>query len=1049
MRAIQRRTLGLVFWMLASAMVQSAAAASSSNDLTGSWVLLVDDFPVVAKTNVVRTYHPLEKYAGNPVLVADQPWEGVVYLYGTVLHDEAGPGYRMWYHTLRPNDPCNDGSTELYATSSDGINWTKPVLDLHPWCGSTANNMYFARSTSGGMTSVMHTPWESDPSQRYKFMNLDTGGYWAGWSSDGINVTDAPGNPVFTAAGDVGQFCWDPHTSQYFGYVKINTYVNGLRRRSVALTTSTNLTEWSSPPSFVLEPDSIDDRWVPAGTVQRTHHYGMSAFPYESGYIGFLWIFRATDVDGYYVGPCFVELVSSHDGVHWIREEGNRPPLLALGANGSWDDSMVFTARAPVRDGDTLKVWYGGFDQVHGFSLSQTVGSIGLATMRKDGFASLDAGATTGTVLTKNLIGASGQLHVNYQTTNSGSLKVEVLDENNNVLAGYGQADCVALTGDSANQVVTWTAHSSFPVSPSRLRLRFVLQNASVYSFMAGDSTVVAAPPAITQQPGKQTIRPGRTGSFTVGADGSGPLFYQWQKDSLNLGDGGHYAGSKSSTLVVSSAESIDGGSYRCVVTNLYGSVTSSPAILTVNTNLIGFATLTNIPLGAGYVANEARAVAPDGKYVVGFHGTFSTSGSAGYLYYVINHTIHEGILTPDGSSAGGLTGVGYRTYLGHSQLVLDGWSSGWHANFMTTNGGTSWDLKRRDTNLGSSPGGPAANSMAGTATDAFFAAFRHHASNPGNPVYVGKAWGAWPPATNAPATLVWDLKGIPSGITASMNGVSATGRAVGYRTVNGARNNYVLDWNGSGAPGNWFFHGLNAATNAGEAFSISANGTSVFGQSPVSDGRTGSWGYKTLLTTNVPGTVLSIYELPNFPDTSSASGSAAVPYGCTGDGRYAVGMSYRGTEKAVLWDTGDPNPARWTVLDLTELAAANGILDIFYRLTRAYSVGTNASGELVIAGVGSDSVNARAFVMTLAPPIAPFAHPPMLKTVGSAATGMSFSFMTISNVNITYYLERATNLIPPVSWTPVNSAAGDGTELTLTDPTPPPTVRFYRLRVQ
>jgi len=70
-----------------------AEAAASLNDLTGPWHLLVDDYPVAAKTNVVRTYHPLQKYAGNPVLRPTLPWEqGIVYLYGTVLRDESGAG---------------------------------------------------------------------------------------------------------------------------------------------------------------------------------------------------------------------------------------------------------------------------------------------------------------------------------------------------------------------------------------------------------------------------------------------------------------------------------------------------------------------------------------------------------------------------------------------------------------------------------------------------------------------------------------------------------------------------------------------------------------------------------------------------------------------------------------------------------------------------------------------------------------------------------------------------------------------------------------------
>jgi len=61
-------------------------------------------------------------------------------------------------------------------------------------------------------------------------------------------------------------------------------------------------------------------------------------------------------------------------------------------------------------------------------------------------------------------------------------------------------------------------------------------------------------------------------------------------------------------------------------------------------------------------------------------------------------------------------------------------------------------------------------------------------------------------------------------------------------------------------------------------------------------------------------------------------------------------------------------------VVDLTDVAGANGALNGFARLSRAYSVGTNAAGALVIAGAGLDTsspANTRAFLMTVSPPIA------------------------------------------------------------------------------
>jgi hypothetical protein len=493
-----RRLAAVSSALLLLAAGAPARAAGSVDDLTGPWQLLVDDLLVAARTNVTRGYHAFQKYAGNPVVVPTTAWEQLLNIYGTVLPNETRTGYRMWYQNYLTNDPCANTSWPLYALSVNGLNWTKPALYQSEWCGTSNNNRFFP----GFMTSVMHTPDDPDPARRYKFMTFAGGGWSAAWSPDGVsNVVSAANNPV-AGGSDSGQFCYDPRTRQYLGYVKVGwTDTNGLARRAVGYMATDNFTNWPAP-ALCLHPDAVDDRWS-TNIIQRTHFYGLSAFPYETMYLGFLWIHRATNLvanppqyAGYQVGPIYMELVSSRDGVNWTREEGDRPALLALGAVGSWDGGMVFTARAPLVEGDTVKLWYGGFKNVHDTALKLQRGSIGYATLRKDGFASLDAGATPGTILTKTFGNTGGPLLVNYHTNAPGGfLKVEVTDENNNVLPGYGQADCVPLTGNSVTQAVTWAAHTELPAGRPWLRLRFLLQNASLYSFMAGSNAALAEVP--------------------------------------------------------------------------------------------------------------------------------------------------------------------------------------------------------------------------------------------------------------------------------------------------------------------------------------------------------------------------------------------------------------------------------------------------------------------------------------------------------------------------------------------------------------------------
>ena len=488
---------------LAAVLLAGGTAAAAEHgrqplgDLTGPWRLFVDDYPVAESRNVTRTYHPFDKYEGNPVLVGDKPWEGGdIYLYGTVLPSEDGTGYRMWYQTL----PFTEGEKNhvLYATSQDGIHWEKPDLGIVERHGSTDNNILLASGEDGEMRggsfmpSVIHRPWDPDPARRYAILTMTHGGKWGAWfSPDGINFTYYPDNPVCPSGGDAAQFVWDPHLGKYLGYGKVVTHVNGTRRRCVGYTATDDITSWESH-RMILAPDAVDDRWADPPGVHRTSFYGLSAFAYESMYLGFLWVFRATDPEGYLVGPIFCELVTSQDGIRWLRQEGDRPPILPLGEPGAWDDGMVFTATHPLVEGDTVKLYYGGFDEEHSCKMN---GKIGLATLRKDGFASLDAGAREGTILTKRLTDTEGPLHVNY-TARGGWVKVEVLDGDGNVLDGYGQADCRALTGDSVDATVAWADKTALPTGAGPIRLRFVLEEASIYSFMAGPDAEVLAEPA-------------------------------------------------------------------------------------------------------------------------------------------------------------------------------------------------------------------------------------------------------------------------------------------------------------------------------------------------------------------------------------------------------------------------------------------------------------------------------------------------------------------------------------------------------------------------
>jgi hypothetical protein len=82
--------------------------------------------------------------------------------------------------------------------------------------------------------------------------------------------------------------------------------------------------------------------------------------------------------------------------------------------------------------------------------------------------------------------------------------------------------------------------------------------------------------PFITIQPTNQTMAVGGTASFSVTAGGSPPLSYQWRFGGTNL------SGATNTTLILTNVQVSQAGNYTVLVTNLYGSILSSNAVLTV-----------------------------------------------------------------------------------------------------------------------------------------------------------------------------------------------------------------------------------------------------------------------------------------------------------------------------------------------------------------------------------------------------------------------------------------------------------------------------------
>jgi hypothetical protein len=98
----------------------------------------------------------------------------------------------------------------------------------------------------------------------------------------------------------------------------------------------------------------------------------------------------------------------------------------------------------------------------------------------------------------------------------------------------------------------------------------------------------VDLPPTIGSHPGSRTNAVGTSATFSVTAAGTLPLRYQWLKNGIALVDGGNVSGATAATLMLVNVQPGDAGDFAVVVTNNFGSVTSSVAVLTVSVDMDG-----------------------------------------------------------------------------------------------------------------------------------------------------------------------------------------------------------------------------------------------------------------------------------------------------------------------------------------------------------------------------------------------------------------------------------------------------------------------------
>ena len=476
--------LVLFLWAAASTGISSSPGAPSESQWPRAGTeLFVDDARITKLGGVTRKIHPAVK-PPHPVIEGDNPWEdGRVYIYGSVYRDPITTELRMWYGSSK--------GKLLYATSRDGLNWTKPELGIFQYEGKETN---IVMGANAGAT-VLVDEAETNPDRRYKALIAiprsarKDGGFNGFYSSDGLHWNPYPGNPVLPFGAEMANLVRDPTTRKYHAYIRPYWVKHEPARmeekRLGAVTTSDDFHYWSEM-KVVLQPDAIDDAWA-KGPVERTEFYAMNGFAYGNSYLGVVPLFRIIKHNNpktigpnqsSHDGPMEGQLITSRNGLEW-RRMSDRSPIIPSGPD--FDKSVMNVATAPVIVGDEVLFYYTGINTGHGGPVPPKRIAVCLAKWRLDGFVSLDAGEAGGVVETTPFSAVSGVLQVNANAA-GGTLVVEVLDEAGRVQPGYEAANFVPLKTDDVRHKIAWTLHKDLPTG-APLRLRFTLRNAALYSY--------------------------------------------------------------------------------------------------------------------------------------------------------------------------------------------------------------------------------------------------------------------------------------------------------------------------------------------------------------------------------------------------------------------------------------------------------------------------------------------------------------------------------------------------------------------------------------
>lgn len=468
-----RLLLGLA--MVAVMACPGEASVKDAVDIGTRVEMLVDDWLVEMTDGLsLRLTQPERR---EIVWQAEEPWEDTWCAYFTVLRD--GGKIRLYYRASMPGRDLSEYQYTCVAESSDGIRFTRPKLGLVEFEGSRETNIIWKGALSHNFAPFVDTNPDAKPEERYKAIASMAGNptrpgrLYAFASPDGIHWKQRGEESLdITGAFDsLNVAFWDPAAKLYRSYSRI--FADGYR--AIQSCTSPDMVNWTKPvPNAYPEGTPAMQLYTNATVPCPGAEHILLSFPKR------LYEERTRLKDGIGPGVSDAILMSSRDGEHWDRTflgAWLRPGLDPL----NWSHRNNMPAWGIIQTSpDEFSLYaseHAGFETTR---LRRLV-------IRRHGFASMHADGRGGEFVTRPIRFGGDDLVLNFSTSASGSIRVEVQDETGKAVPGFTLQDAPQLFGDALDEAYRWKDGARLGLLKGKtVRLRFVMQDADLYAIRTG-----------------------------------------------------------------------------------------------------------------------------------------------------------------------------------------------------------------------------------------------------------------------------------------------------------------------------------------------------------------------------------------------------------------------------------------------------------------------------------------------------------------------------------------------------------------------------------